>query len=99
MSFYKRHPVRLGSALSRFVNKHPQKMEMLQAMVVNDFPKVVGERIAEQCGNVYMRESTLYIHVADASWRQEIFYQRETIRTALNDHMKRNLIRQIRIKG
>lgn len=64
---------RLGEALERYLEKSGLGKRLAQASVVDEWPRLVGERIARVCQPESVSpDGTLFVRVASGSWMQEL---------------------------
>ena len=66
--------------------------------VLEIWPKVVGERIANKTEVNYINNGTLFVEVSNSTWRQELQFQKRDIIEKLNKEVKENLVREIKFK-
>ncbi len=64
---------RLGDALERYLEKNGLSDRLAQASVVEEWPRLVGERIARVCWpESVTQDGTLFLRVASGAWMQEL---------------------------
>ena len=55
-------------------------------LIVEHWKEIVGDAIAQRATAVHYGEGTLTVAVPDASWRQELLTQRETLLAHIHAH-------------
>lgn len=64
---------RLGEALARYLEKSGFTDRLAQASVVEEWTRLVGERIAQVCRPESVSpDGTLFVRVASGAWMQEL---------------------------
>ena len=66
--------------------------------VLEVWPKVVGEKIAEKTEANHIKNGTLFIEVSNSTWRQELQFQKKDIIEKLNKKVKGKIVREIKFK-
>lgn len=66
-------------------------------MVVQKWPELVGESIANRAKAFRYDDGTLYVAVKDASWRQNLAMETETILAKIRSYPFGRSIKQIRL--
>ena len=62
------------------------------------WPKVVGEKIANKTEANYINNGTLFVEVFNSTWRQELQFQKKDIIEKLNKEIKEKIVREIKFK-
>ncbi len=64
---------RLGDALERYLEKSGLTDRLAQASVVEQWPQLVGQRIAAVCHpESVSQDGTLFVRVTSGAWMQEL---------------------------
>ncbi len=95
MSWYSKKPQPISRLLKDFVEKHPAQEKLKRGMVLSAFPSIAGERIMAHVEDFHLKGDKLFVKVENQSWRQELYYQRHTIREKLNKRVKAEIVRDI----
>ncbi|AXI99301.1 Protein of unknown function (DUF721) [Cyclonatronum proteinivorum] len=95
MSYYSNKPVALKDALKTFLDQHPQRKKLKRGMILSLLPEVAGERIMQQVKDFWLKGETLFIKVENQAWRQELHYQRFSLKERLNRRVRDEVIREI----
>ncbi|WP_412061378.1 DUF721 domain-containing protein [Rubrivirga sp. IMCC45206] len=80
-------PQRLGAVLSDLVERYGYRERLDAARAVEAWPAVVGEDIAKQSEQIWMRHGVLHVKVRSAAWRHQLQFQREAWRDRMNEHL------------
>ncbi len=65
--------------------------------VVNEWPKIVGSKIAEAAQANRYEDGILFIKVKNAAWRQELSMQTDSLLEAIHKSPHGKFIKQIRL--
>lgn len=55
----------------------------------------MGEAFCRRAKAVKIEHGSLFIEVISSVWRQELFYQKLTIRDRINSELKENIVKEI----
>ena len=66
--------------------------------ILEQWPKVVGEKIANKTEANYINNGTLFVEVSNSTWRQELQFQKKDIIEKLNKEIKEKIVREIKFK-
>lgn len=95
MSYFANKPVALGDLLKDFLESHPQRKKIKRGMILSLLPEVAGERIMEQVKEFWLKGDTLFIKVENQAWRQELHYQRYSLKERLNRRVREEVLSAI----
>ena len=90
-------PVSIGNALRETLAGLNLGFLLHEAKLRRRWSEVVGERAAEMAEMESLKDFVLNVRVRQATWRQELHFQRETIRTSANHILGSNLVRDVRL--
>ena len=62
------------------------------------WPKVVGEKIANNTEANDIKNGTLFVEVSNSTWRQELQFQKKDIIKKLNKEIKEKIVREIKFR-
>ena len=82
-----RQPQPLGAVLRDLVDQYGYRERFDAARAVEAWPEVVGDAIAGQTEQVWMRHGVLNVKVRSAAWRHQLRFQREAWRDRMNAHL------------
>lgn len=95
----KRKPVPIGDALSGFLAQHGLKTRVDQATAIDNWPDVVGERIAAVTKAMSITpDGTLFVAVKTNAWMTELALMEPELLAALNVGRGRDKVRKIRYR-
>ena len=86
----------LGAVVGRLVDRMGYGARLSEQKAVEVWPEVVGETIAAVTKAISIKEGTLKVKVLNATWKNELFYDRDQIRSKLNRVLKRELVTEIK---
>jgi predicted nucleic acid-binding Zn ribbon protein len=66
-------------------------------MVVQAWPEIVGEMIAQRAPAIGFEDGVLFVAVADPSWRQELSMQLESIMREIRNRPYGRAVKQVRL--
>lgn len=89
----------IGDLISQYIQGTELEKILLERMVVQKWPDVMGPMIANMTGNIEMKNGTLFVHIHSAALRQQLFECRYEIIKKLNQAINNQFIKDIRILG
>ena len=89
----------IGELLSQYIQGTELERNLLERLVVQKWPEVMGPMIANMTRNVEMKNGTLFVHIDSAALRQQLFECRYDIIKKLNQAINNQFIKDIRILG
>ena len=99
MNDKKRKPVPIADAVSGFLSKHGLVKRVQQASAIDDWPAVVGERIAAVTKALSITpDGTLFVAVKTHGWMTELGLMEPDLLAALNADRRRDRVRKIRYR-
>jgi predicted nucleic acid-binding Zn ribbon protein len=69
---------------------------LLQKRLMDSWPEVVGEFIANYTESMYIRNQTLYVHLTNPAMRADLSMMRREIVNKLNAHVGAQVIADVR---
>lgn len=89
---------KIGDAIKQFLNSSRIKGE-IQALQVEDvWEKVMGKTIARYTENLKVINRTLFITTSVAPLKQELMYQKEKIKSRVNEALGEKVIDEVVIR-
>ncbi|TMQ51461.1 MAG: DUF721 domain-containing protein [Candidatus Eisenbacteria bacterium] len=86
----------VSGALSRALRRYGLESELRGWQAVDEWPRLVGERVSRHTRAVGFRHGTLRVEVEGSAWMHELgFLKRDLIRR-LNRHLEAELVRDLR---
>ena len=89
----------IGDLISQYIQGTELEKTLLERMVVQKWPVVMGPMIANLTGDVEMKNGTLFVHIHSAALRQQLFECRYDVIKKLNQAINSQFIKDIRILG
>jgi predicted nucleic acid-binding Zn ribbon protein len=69
-----RQPQRIGAIVESFLSERGYLSVCREQDILREWPKIVGERIAEVSTCTRVEDGIVYVRIPEAAWRQEISY-------------------------
>ena len=99
MSEKKRKPVPIAEAVSGFLSQHGLVKRVQQATALEEWPKVVGDRIAAVTKPLSITpDGVLFVAVSTHSWMTELALMEPELLAALNLGRGQEKVRKIRYR-
>jgi predicted nucleic acid-binding Zn ribbon protein len=96
MSNRKRHPERVGDALSEFLDRSGLAERVEQAGIISEWERLVGGQIAQVTQPLSIaRDGTLFVAVRTNSWMTELSLMEPQLLAALNAKPRRARVLRI----
>jgi predicted nucleic acid-binding Zn ribbon protein len=86
----------LGSVLSRLFTRLGLDEELAGWRVVEEWPRLVGPRIAQRTRAVAFHEGTLRVEVEGSAWMHELSYLKHELIRKINRELGSERIRDVR---
>ena len=93
---HKARPERVGSILDTVLNQTGLSRRSRERSVLDDWPDVVGERVAEHTQAVDIEDGVLFIEADHAAWRQELTMLFPAIIEKYNTKHGEGTVREVR---
>lgn len=88
----------LGDAMKHFLNRSKIKGS-IQALQIEDvWEQIMGKTIAKYTEKIAIYNGTLYITTNVAPLKQELLYQKDQIRTRVNEVLGESTVKEVVIK-
>ena len=88
----------LGDAMKHFLNRSRIKGS-IQALQIEDvWEQIMGKTIAKYTEKIEIHGTTLYINTTVAPLKQELLYQKDQIRTRVNELLGEHTVREVVIR-
>jgi predicted nucleic acid-binding Zn ribbon protein len=99
MTEKKRKPIPIAEAVSGFLSQHGLVKRVQQATALEDWPKVVGDRIAAVTKPLSITpDGVLFVAVSTHSWMTELALMEPELLAALNLGRGQEKVRKIRYR-
>jgi predicted nucleic acid-binding Zn ribbon protein len=93
---FKRDVQQLKDLILRNLRVQGLETPLLQKRLIDEWPEVMGEIVANYTDNLYIRNQTLYVHLTSPALRTELSMQRKEITRKLNEKVGSQVIADIR---
>ena len=91
-------PRPLGDVLQEVIDELGVRKEIDEARVIETWASVAGDKINEVTESAWMKDSTLYVKITSAAWRQELHMNRRKWRERLNGEFESDLVEEINFR-
>jgi hypothetical protein len=88
----------LKSAINEFLGTGPIKKPYIQSTIKRAWKKMMGPVIDNYTDGIFYSDGKLTIKISSASLRQDLWTNREKIKTQLNEILESELIEKISIR-
>ncbi|WP_103030128.1 DUF721 domain-containing protein [Salinibacter altiplanensis] len=88
-------PRSLGDVLEDVIDELGVQEEVDEARVVETWAHLAGDKINGVTESAWMKDSTLYVKITSAAWRQELHMNRRKWRERLNGALEAELVDEI----
>lgn len=88
----------MGDAIQKFLQGSRLKGEIQAFQIEAIWEQLMGKTIAKYTENIRIVHRTLYITTSVAPLKQELKYQKETIKLRVNEALKTNEIQEVVIQ-
>jgi len=87
---------KLEAALKSLIKNLGIEQTVLENQVVQYYPIVVGQRIAEVSQAEKIENGILFIKVINSTWRNELYYYKKDIIQKLNKKIGETIVKEIK---
>jgi predicted nucleic acid-binding Zn ribbon protein len=88
-------PTHLGDVLEEVIDELGARRKIDEARVVETWASVVSDQINGVTESAWMKDSTLYVKISSAAWRQELHMNRRKWRERLNGALGQEVVEEI----
>lgn len=88
----------MGELLEEFFRRPYIAAKVAEGKLPETWRTVVGERIANETTELRLENHILHVRIRSAVLRQELFYQRDALRDALNEQAGVRLVNAVIIR-
>lgn len=93
---FKRDVQQIKDLIMRNLRMQGLETPLLQKRLIDEWPAVMGEAIANYTEGLYIRNQTLFVHLTIPALRAELSMQKREIVKKLNDKVGSQVIADIR---
>lgn len=84
-----------AEALSTVLKQHGLERKIKEHELIGAWEEIVGKTLANYAVPQRLYNGVLYIHVTNATWRQEISLRRTELLNAINAKLEMELVKEI----
>lgn len=88
-------PTSLGEVLQDVIKELGIQEKIDEARVVDTWKSIVGDNVNNVTESVWLKESTLYVKITSAAWRQELHMNRRKWKKRLNGALDTDPVEEI----
>lgn len=93
--FAEERPKPLGEVIKEVIREMGVQEEIDEARVVETWAAIAGTKINSVTESAWMKDSTLYVKLTSAAWRQELHMNRRHWRERLNGELDSDPVDEI----
>jgi predicted nucleic acid-binding Zn ribbon protein len=87
--------ISLGDALKKFLEKSRIKNSIQSLQIEDHWEKVMGTTIANMTDKVEIRNGSLFVYSAVAPLKNELVFQKDLIKTRINESLGEEMVREV----
>jgi hypothetical protein len=96
----KRHKIlSVGDIFAQFIQGTELEKNLLEKQVIQSWPKVMGNMVANLTGKIEMKNGVLFVQICSAALRQQLFECRYDVLKKINQEINSNFVKDIRFIG
>lgn len=88
----------MADAIQQFVSKSKLKNGLASVQIEDLWKEIMGVTISKYTDKIQLVNETLYVTTSVAALKNELLYQRDVIKTQLNEKLGKPLIKNVVIK-
>jgi hypothetical protein len=85
----------LGAVIERLLDVYRLRSGLTEVSIQSEWTKIVGPAIASRTGEVKLKGSKLIIRLNNAALKHELHYQRDQIRSNVNEFIGSEMIKEV----
>ena len=85
----------IGDVLQRFLRQEGLETPLAQYRLIQAWPQVAGQAVANATTELYIKNQTLYARLTSAVLRSELMMQRQALAYALNQYVQAQVITDV----
>jgi len=90
-------PTAITDLLIQYLREQGLEQTILGDQLIAQWPQVMGEQVARLTGKIEIKDQVLYVQIRSAALRQQLFECRRALIEKLNEAVKANIIKDIRL--
>ena len=93
---FKRNSILIRDIILKNLREQGLETPLLQKRLIDSWPEVMGQLIANYTDDLYIRNQTLFVKLKNPALRSELSLQRQDIVRRLNSHVGSQVIADVR---
>ena len=93
---FKRSSILIRDIILKNLREQGLETPLLQKRLIDSWPEVMGQGIANYTDDLYIRNQTLFVKLKNHALRSELSLQRQDIVRRLNSHVGSQVIADVR---
>lgn len=93
---FKRSSILIRDIILKNLREQGLETPLLQKRLIDSWPEVMGQGIANYTDDLYIRNQTLFVKLKNPALRSELSLQRQDIVRRLNSHVGSQVIADVR---
>ncbi|MEZ4722507.1 MAG: DUF721 domain-containing protein [Flavobacteriales bacterium] len=85
----------LGQVIERMLDAYKLRSGLTEISIQSEWANIAGEAISSRTNEVVLRGSKLIIRLNSAALRQELHYQREVIKSNVNQFIGQDIVKEV----
>jgi predicted nucleic acid-binding Zn ribbon protein len=87
--------ISLAEAINDYIKEMNLGGKLSEIAVINSWEEIVGKAISSRTTKIFIKDTTLYVHLNSSVVRNELLMLREILRTKLNEKAGSEVIKDI----
>jgi predicted nucleic acid-binding Zn ribbon protein len=88
----------LKDLISQLVDHNKLKPKLLEAKLIAEWPRIIGEPIAKYTERVQVHKGQLILHISSPALRNELSFQRKALAALINKELDCDFIEDVIVK-
>ena len=89
----------IGELIAQFIQGTEAETVLMERKVIQLWPEVMGQAVANLTGEIEMKRGVLYVHIHSAALRAQLFEYRFDVVRKLNEAINAQFVKDIRLLG
>lgn len=88
---------KIGGLLKEFLRTNGLEEEFMNHLILREWDKCVGEKVAELTVNKYFKDGVLYCSIGSSMVRSQLVFRKDMIIGMINSKIGSDLVKDIRL--
>jgi predicted nucleic acid-binding Zn ribbon protein len=88
----------LGSVIKEYLKENNFDRKLAEVEIINSWESIIGKPIARSTASIFIKDSTLHLHLKSSIVRNELLMMRSDIIRAINERAGFEIIKAIVLK-